>query len=170
MLRVRFRNDSYSNTAIRSSVESALGSSLLCSMATIVGAHRPHLHTAYFSWNASLHLFFISHPRSTHGQHLARPRRAAVTVFDTRQPWARDHFGLQLFGRCSLAHGKDVDAAQRAYRRRFPELHHWLNTLKPAERAAFPSRFYVFTPNTLKLLDEARFGEETFVLATIDRP
>ena len=169
MLRVHIDHRLHSRSTLRTAVQAVLSSTQLCSVATVIRPPHPHIHTAYFSWDSLFRLYFLSNPRSLHGQHLQRRRRAALTVFDTHQPWHADHFGLQLFGVCSVAK-RSNSAAARSYRRRFPDFSRWLSELTPKDRASLSSRFYVFTPYTLTLLDEARFGEETFVSATITRP
>ena len=169
MITTQFSHAAYSSTRIQSSVAGILRSTTLCSVAIAKQGNNPHIHTAYFCWNRSMDVFFLSDPKTVHGRHLGRLRSAAMTIFDTRQPWDAYHRGMQLFGTCSLATGAQVAVAKRHYGRRFPAFTDWFSKLSPAERTSFGSRFYVFRPARVKVLDEKEFGQETFVSAGIQR-
>jgi len=156
---------------ISESVLEILGSNRLCSIATVTAAGQPHINTAFFVVEEStLSLYFLSDPASLHAVNLHGNPHAAVTVFHSQQIWGDSLVGLQLFGSAAGAAEAVSATAESLYRQRFPAYQEWFDSLDAKAKASFRSRFYRFVPERLKLLDEARFGEETFVGCAIERP
>lgn len=150
------------------SVRRILGATRLCSMATVAGAGRAHINTAYFAFSDDLELVFLSHPRSQHSRNLARRPSLAMTVFSSNQRWTDPGRGLQLFGRCRPARGRQARTALRLYARRFPSLAAWTRTLEEAG-VGRDYRLYWFLPARLKIHDEREFGDGVFVRAALER-
>ena len=169
MLSVDLVGHEYTQDRIERSVERILESTTLCSIASITPKGVPHISTAYFCWTSTLEMFFLSDPASTHIRNLTSNAAAAVTVYSTVQEWDADHFGLQLFGNCAMTRGVARRAAEAGYAERFPGYAHWWACLSASERGSFSSRYYVFRPDRVKVLDEQEFGEEMFIEARIRR-
>jgi uncharacterized protein YhbP (UPF0306 family) len=151
-------------------VLSILKRTTLWSMATVSSKNECHINTAYFSYDADLNCYFVSDTATQHTQNLAHSPCAAVTVFDSRQPWDSYHTGLQLFGRSWRASAAESNVARNVHCARFPDYRKYIDSLSVKEVKASPYRFYVFRPDQIKILDERAFGEEVFISADVVNP
>ena len=150
------------------SIQRILQASTLCSLSTVEPKGTAYINTAFFSYTSELELYFLSNPSTQHSQNLNRSGSAAMAVFTTQQGWGSGELaGLQLFGRCALA--EDVERAQRSYADRFEAYSLFWKGMDPSEQKAFPGRFYVFLPEKVKVFDEAEFGEDVYVVASVFR-
>jgi hypothetical protein len=77
-----------------------LTASTLCTIATVCEG-RPHVNVAYFSWNQTWDLVWLSDPGAQHSQNLRSTRSTAIAVFDSNQVWGQPDRGIQLFGRAT---------------------------------------------------------------------
>lgn len=166
---INLKAPGFSAEALIESVAQIVTRTELWSMATISSTNESHISTAYFSFGRSFDFFFVSDRASAHVQNLTHSPQVAVTIFDSHQPWDSYHSGLQLFGKSWLASPAEVEVAQQIYNARFPDYQKYIQSLTASQRKASPYRFYVFRPETIKILDENRFGEEVFVLAEVER-
>jgi uncharacterized protein YhbP (UPF0306 family) len=147
-------------------VHRILGETMLCSMATLGPGNQVHINAAFFAWNETLELFFLSAPDAVHWRNLERVPTMALAVFDGHQRWGTHHRGLQLFGEGGRVGATKLDEAERLYADRFESYHEF----KERGGAAFGAlRFYVFRAGALKLLDEEAFGEARLISAEIVR-
>lgn len=143
-----------------------LQETVLCSMATVNGLNRAYINTAYFSYSQDLVLYFLSHRRAVHCRNLVANPSMAMTVFDSSQAWGNPDRGLQLFGNCQEAQGRQITKAERVYSERF---------LEYARQFALPAsrlrsyRFYRLVPRRVKVFDEREFGPGVFVVASVIR-
>jgi hypothetical protein len=126
------------------------------------------VNNAFFFVGRDFRLGFLSFTTARHIRNLSESRRAAVSVARSTQVWGRPIKGLQLFGDV-----REVDETHRqefltAYAARFPASRDYCHDLlqSPTRASARP---YYFTIRSLKLIDEPRFGEETYVRAIIRR-
>lgn len=140
----------------------------LAAWSTVAEECTPHINIGYFAYSADLHLYLLSHPGSQHGRNVAANPAMAVAVFPSAQEWTGADRGVQLFGRCFVIDAADEASAVNAYTLRFPAYASWRSGLRPDDPAR-ASRFYRFTPDRLKILDEAAFGEAVFVTADVIR-
>jgi len=140
----------------------------LCSMATITRSNRAHINTAYFCYSRDFELYFWSHPDSLHSRNLKWNPSMAVAIFSSSQTWQEPDKGLQLFGICRIASGRQARKAEKLYAKRFRYYASWKASLKPADSASH-YRFFRFAVNRLKLFDERKFGEAVFVSAAVKR-
>lgn len=168
-MRIQLVNPSYTDERLRESVLRILESTELCSMATIGPNDEVHISTAYFCYDEALYFYFLSDPATKHCQNVAIRPTMALTIFRTTQKWGSALSGLQLFGMSELTKGQEVDRATRAYEMRYPAFSQYWSGLDQEARLKFPSRFYIFRPAWIKILDENEFGEETYVDAHVIR-
>ena len=153
---------------VRRSVFAILEDNLLCSMATLTPDNRAHINTAYFSYSDDLELYFLSHPSSLHCRNLSTNRSMAITIFSSSQKWVGPDKGLQLFGSCTQAWGRQASKAEQCYGKRFAAYASWKASLKTGDPAE-EYRFYRFVVGKLKILDEKEFGVVVFVSAAVKR-
>jgi len=157
---------------LRRSVLRILRENVLCSMATVSGVNRAHINTAYFSYSDDLELFFLSDRSSHHGRNLLTNPSMAVAVFSTSQVWGTPDRGLQCFGTCRQARGRQREKAERSYGRRFTEYARWMKSLPrdhPTVSRLRSYGFYRFVPRSIMIFDERALGSGVFVEADVIR-
>lgn len=148
-----------------------LRENVLCSMATVSGVNRAHINTAYFSYSDDLELFFLSDRSSHHGRNLVSNPSLAVAVFSASQVWGRPDRGLQCFGTCGEARGRQREA-ERSYGRRFAEYARWMKAFPrdhPTVSRLRSYGFYRFVPRSIKIFDERALGSGVFVEVDVIR-
>jgi uncharacterized protein YhbP (UPF0306 family) len=168
-MEIQLVHPQYPSDKLTGIVINILKSVELCSMATVSSTGESYIHTAYFCFDAALNIYFISDPSTQHGQNIANNQTMAVAVFDTKQPWATPHRGLQIFGRCSMLGIVESARALSIHAVRFHAYRDYIKSLNPLELKALTFKFYVFRPDRVKIFDEPEFGEETFITAEIVR-
>ena len=149
-----------------------LRNNVLCSIATVRG-NRAHINTAYFACSPDLELYFLSAPDAVHCRNLGANPSMAVTVFSSAQTWGKPDRGIQLFGVAREARGRQAEAAERCYAKRFPAYALTVAGTSEANRRQARQlrsyRFYRFVPTKAKILDEREFGGGVFVVVAISR-
>ena len=165
----KLNHSDFSSQKLTRSLISILESTPLCSMATVNSDGTSHINTAYFAFDPDWNIYFLTSPKSRHSQNLTRNNSLALTIFDTHQPWGKSPLmGVQIFGMGWLISSDDVEnLAKKCYELRFPRYKKWIKSLTLTEIADLESRFYLFRPTTIKLFDETKFGEETFLEITL---
>jgi uncharacterized protein YhbP (UPF0306 family) len=163
-MKKQFQHPDYDGSKLQTSIVEIINSVPLWSMSTVNGDQTAHINTAYFCFDDDFKFYCLTSPSTRHSENVHRNDSAAVSIFDTDQPWGENPLrGLQIFGTCKLASGLNEEAALREYGHRFPTYLTWVNSLTKGEKDDLESKFYCFTPTSLKLLDEKRFGEENFI-------
>lgn len=155
-----------SETWLRDSVLGVLKDNVLCSISTVTQNGHAHINTAYFCNSNKVEIYFLSHPASLHCRNLASNASAAIAVFSSSQVWTNPGRGLQLFGVCNETVGGDGTKAQELYGQRFPKYPNWKAGLSKTDLAQ-EYRLFRFVAGSLKLHDEATFGDGVFVLADV---
>src|SRR6266508_3119196 len=98
----------FARQRIRSSIMQVLKANTLCSMATVTPNHHAHINPAYFCCSQDLEIFFLSDPTSLHCRNLESNPSMAMTIFDSSQNWGGSDRGIQLFGTCRQATGRQA--------------------------------------------------------------
>jgi uncharacterized protein YhbP (UPF0306 family) len=137
-----------------------LNASTLCSVSTVSGGSRAHVHTAYFAWTNEFDIVWLSDPSARHSRNLRANPSAAIAVYDSNQSWGNPDRGIQLFGSARELAGRTAGEAEAVYVRRFPAF---------AQTDLGAYRLYRVRPRRMKLFDERAFGEGVFVTATMRR-
>lgn len=149
------------------SVEEILNSNLLCTISSIGGRGEPHSKTAYFAADDSLDVIILTQPSTRHGQNVQVDKRVSLTIFDSSQVWGQPHKGLQLSGVCSQVPDLENPAAFECYASKHPALLELASSSDVMLRD-LESRFFRVNVGAIRLIDEARFGEETHFDMTVD--
>jgi uncharacterized protein YhbP (UPF0306 family) len=150
-------------------IQRVLAASPLCAWSTMTGRTAAHVNIGHFACSDDLHLYLLSHPGSQHSVNLRANGSVAVAVYESAQDWGEPGRGVQLFGSCEeLAKSADAEA-RRVYSERYPAYARWAKTLRHGDLAE-EFRFYRFTPDRVKLMDEKVFGDGMLVVADIVRP
>lgn len=113
---------------------------------------QPHAAAVYFAADDDLNLFFMSDPKSQHGQDIIRDPRAAVAFHPECHGW-KDIRGVQMRGDVqSVQPGDPWDHAWAVYEQKFP----FVSELKDVVAR---NQFYVFIPEWVRLIDNLKgFG------------
>ena len=157
-----------SSQKVRHRVFRLLAENVLCSMASITADNQAHINTAYFAYSSELELYFLSHPNALHCQNVLRNSSMAIAIFPSDQTWGGSDRGLQLFGNCRRAMGREATRAGKLYSQRFASYTAWKANLA-SEDAGRQYYLYCFITTHMKLFDEQEFGDGRFVLATVKR-
>src|SRR5262249_4055969 len=126
---MRLINPDITSKKLKVAVHSILKKTTLWSMATISSKNECHINTAYFSYDGDFIFYFVSDLRAQHCKNLKYSPCAAVTVFDSRQPWDSFHKGLQLFGKSWRASEIESNNASRVHCVRFPDYQKYIESL-----------------------------------------
>lgn len=140
----------------------------LCSIGTVGKDTRSHVNTAFFCFDESLILYFLSDPSSHHARNIEENPWISVAICDTDQTWGDDLCGLQMAGECHLMEPDQVPDIDALYGERFPRYRDYVDSLA-GTKPPFKSSFYAFRPDEVVLFDERQFGEEVLVMITVVR-
>ena len=168
-MQLTLQPESHSSIPLRSLVQGILNQVALCTMSTVNQDGTAHVNTAFFCADSEWRIFFISKRDAKHSKNIEARSSMGVAVFDTDQSWDDWKTGLQLFGTCAVARGRDALLAAKLYKKRFPAYAAWLHALGRGVGYTGAAPFFMFIPDSLKLLHEEVLGEETFVTIALSR-
>ena len=163
------RPESHSAITLRPLVQKILDNVALCTMSTVNHDGTAHVNTAFFCADSKWRMFFVSSENARHSRNIKERSSMAVAVFDSDQSWNDWKTGLQLFGTCAVARGRDAGVGAKLYKKRFPAYARWLHGLGRAIGHSSAPPFFIFVPESLKVLHEEVLGEETFVTISLSR-
>lgn len=162
-----FHHKSVSDEMMNKSLNEIFSGNTLLSMASIKDGKESWIHTAYYAYSDKLHLYYLSPPSAQHSQNIETSGSVAVSIFDTHQKPTDKKSGLQFFGTCRRAAGDEVAEGHRLYSERFEWLLKYLKAPEDFSKDILESKLYIITPHTIKLFDEAAFGEEKWVIVSL---
>ncbi len=146
--------------AILKAKRATLNRTALCSMATINNDGTPHINTAFFCGDGG-EIFFLSDKRSMHCRNIEKRPRIAIAVFDSHQNWDADKAGMQIYGEAYECDDTSSISAQKLYAKRFPKYASYVKSQKGKSDPHY--KFFVVHIHRFTILDEKRFGEETYI-------
>lgn len=159
----RFSSDADPNM-VSQSIGELLGGVTLFSLATVGSDGAAYINNAYFAFDESANLYFISPPDAVHSVNISANSSAAASVLNTMQEGPKR--GLQMFGRAELASGDSLLKGIQVFGARFA----WFSAMvsKPADFETAPtrSRMYIVKVQRVKVFDERIFGPNIWVEAT----
>jgi len=161
--------ESHSPVALRPLIQGILEEVTLCTMSTVNPDGTAHINTAFFCVDSQWRMFFISNEDTRHSNNIKEQSSMAVAVFPPDQTWDDWKIGLQLFGRAAMARGPDFRLGARLYKQRFPAYAKWLHTFGRGIGHGSAPPFFMFVPDSIKILHEELLGEETFVTVALSR-
>lgn len=155
------------NVKTRHSITDILKANTLFSMASIRDGKVSWINTAYFAYIPELKLFFLTPPTAQHSKNVEINNSVAISIFDSHQVVTGKKRGLQVFGVCHRAAGKEIKEGIRMYGKRFSGFAARVKALEDFERLKMESRIYVVVPHVIKIFDEVIFGEEKWVTVSL---
>lgn len=150
-----------SETALGDSINLILQEVQLMSLS--VGNGETNVCPVYFSLYDDATLCFVLNLNSRHASLLGKTDAASVAIYNSNQPRTKPKAGIQMAGSCKQASIAESLKARERFAERFPENIDSKNVTEAVARAMAGLRFYLFVPNEIKILDESRFGEETYI-------
>ncbi|MBI3955630.1 hypothetical protein HY339_00040 [Candidatus Gottesmanbacteria bacterium] len=166
-LQMAFHDENVADESINKSLDTILSSNTLLSMASIKDGTESWIHTAYYAYSSKLSLYYLSSPSAQHSKNVEQSQSVAVSIFDTHQNPTDKKRGVQLFGTCHRAVGGEVAEGLRLYTERFSWLANYIKEPRDFDKGTLESKLYIITPRTIKLFDEAVFGEEKWVIIDV---
>ena len=157
-------SETVSTEAVLESYRELLSREALRTMATGSENDSPHINNAFFAAVDDIDLTIWSSPTTQHSRNVIRDGNVAIAVFATRTNWGEDVHGVQIQGRMTLATGFSAAKAFRVYARKYAGLLQWAKAIEDVDRA-FESRFFILQARGFRLIDEARFGKENYIVA-----
>ena len=147
--------------ALSDSVNLTLQSVQLMSLS--IGAAVPNICSVYFTLYDETSLCFVTNVNSKHAKLLGKTDAASVAIYNSNQLWANPKVGIQMTGNCKQASVAESIKARSRHAERFPAKTKDTTVTKMVADAMDGLRFFIFIPSEIKILDEPRFGEETYV-------
>ena len=118
-------------------------------LATVGPEGAPHAAAVFYAVGPDLTLYFLSEPKTLHGQHLKDGAQAAATIEANNQDW-KNIRGLQLRGFAGPCIEPDEEeTAREVYAARFPFVARAETLAGPLSRA----RYYKLVPSWIRLID-----------------
>ena len=148
-------------TVLSDSVNLTLQSVQLMSLSTGTGA--PNVCPVYFTLYDETSLCFVLNLNSMHAKLLGKTDAASVAIYDSSRPRTSPKIGIQMIGSCKQASVAESLKVRLSYAERFHANIEDAAVKKVVSRSMGGFRFFLFTPTEIKILDEPRFGEETYI-------
>lgn len=168
-IKLWFKHRSFSDRQINQSIAEILKSNVLFSMASIKDKKESWINTAYFAYSNKLIFYFLTPPTTQHSKNIKHNDSVALSVFDTHQVVTGKKRGLQIFGTCHRATGKEIGEGIQVYGKRFTGFRERIHTPDDFEKFKMESRIYVIVPHAIKIFDEVNFGEEKWVTVEVSQ-
>ena len=168
-MKLTLEPESHSSVQLRPLVQGILDEVALCTMSTVNQDGTAHVNTAFFCVDSEWRMYFVSSEDTKHSKNIKERSSMAVAVFRSDQTWDDWKTGLQLFGTCAVARGRDVGLGAKLYKKKFPAYAKWLHAFGRVIGHSSAPPFFLFIPESLKLLHEEVLGEENFVTIALSR-
>lgn len=149
-------------TSLSDSVNMVLQSVSLMSLS--IGAGASNVCPVYFALYDETSLCFVTNVNSKHAKLLDKTDSASIAIYDSSQLWANPKVGIQMIGSCKQASIVETVKARTSYAERFPESIEDTTVTEMVALTLDGFRFFLFTPTEIKIFDEPRFGEETYIV------
>lgn len=163
-LSLQYFHRQYVDKQINRSLSEILETSTLFSVASIKDGKESWINTAYFAYNDQLEFYFLTPTTAQHSKNVKENGSVAVSIFDSHQAVTGKKRGLQIFGTCHRATGKEIKEGIQVYGKRFSGFGERIHTPDDFEKFRMESRIYVVVPNVIKIFDEVVCGEEKWVI------
>ena len=162
-----FHHEGVGDETLNKSLNKILSTNILLAMASIKSGKESWIHTAFYVYSSRLHFYYVSPPSAQHSKNIGQNQSVAVSIFDTHQNPTDEKSGVQIFGMCRQAAGEEIEEGLKLYSERFPWLSKYIQTPEDFDKGILESKLYIITPQTIKILDEAVYGEEKWVIASV---
>lgn len=168
MFNLKFNHPEYSDKKINESLFDILKSNTLLSLASVTPDSKAHINTLFYAFDDKLKLYVITDPKSDHSKNLKKNASVAIAIFNSQLKfWKDDVKGVQLFGKCYRTPIIQLSKATTRFIKRFPVFKSLVKNPKDFAKKAVAVKIHTIEVDRIKILDEARFGEENYIEAKI---
>jgi uncharacterized protein YhbP (UPF0306 family) len=123
---------------------------------SVVSRGQPSIWTCFLAVDAPDCVSILTSRSSEHGAALGPNSGISMNVFRRPKFWGAPIFGVQARG---VVESVGQSRSEAAYARRFPEYSEWIGAGGTTDSSFFSIRF-----ESIKMIDEETFGEETYVV------
>ena len=123
-------------------------------MSTVNQDGTAHVNTAFFCADSKWRMFFVSSENARHSRNIKERSSDGGRSVRLRSSWDDWKTGLQLFGTCAVARGRDAGVGASCTRRDSRRTR--VGCMGSAEQIWAQQRapFFIFVPESLKVLHE----------------
>ncbi|MBS3167885.1 pyridoxamine 5'-phosphate oxidase family protein [Candidatus Woesearchaeota archaeon] len=156
-------SDTKESDKIIESFYDILESNYLLALSTIdLKNKQPHVCCVFYVFDKEFNLYIWTDPNSKHSNNIAKNSKVAVEIYDSHQKWGSLLKGLQILGTSKQISNKEVLSIGPLYLKRYIKASNIIKTLKDFNSKKLESQLYKIQINNVKLLDENRFGKESY--------
>ena len=149
----------HDHDAVLSSANALLAREHLAAF-SVQGTHGPLVWTAFFAVVEPRGIVVLTSRISNHGAQLHADTPVSLCVFERCSEWGNPIYGLQAAG---VVANSQPSQLSETYSRRFPQYAKWVD-----DGGKTQAEFLLIELRRIKLVDEARFGEEVFIEAEFE--
>lgn len=156
----RFGHEKYSDKELQESISTILSANNTLALSTVKD-DSGYINTAHYGFDEQVCLYIITDKDTQHAINASYHPQVAVAIWNKPQTPGEHLEGLQLFGKYSLVVGEEIQKALDAYTANIVGFSEKFKTKEDVERVGIT--FYKIAVESLKLIDEPRFGRRNFI-------
>lgn len=159
-----FGHEKYSNLELQESISAILSANITLALST-VKEDEGYINTAHFGFDDKFNLYIITDSDTQHSINASTHPRVGVAIWNRPTTPGENLQGLQLFGTYTKVEGDEVEKALAAYSANITGFGDKFKTKEDIEKVEIT--FYKIAIDSLKLLDEPKFGRRNFIPLTV---
>jgi len=122
----------------------------------------PWVCTLYYGVDKNLNMYVVTDPASNHGKILAKNKKIAFNIFDSRQKITKPKKGIQGKGICIQVKGiKEIAKGLLLWHRANPGIEEKI-TIKDILKKLSDTKVYKITPTYVKFFNKELYGSEEY--------
>ncbi len=130
-------------------------------LSTVEG-DKPYSSSAYYVFDDVFNLYIWTDKDSHHSKLIRKNSKVSVNIADSSQKWGSLLKGLQICANAKTVSGKELMRVGRLYIKRFPNVTKYVKKIKDFVSGELESVLFKLEINSVKVLDEERFGKDEF--------
>lgn len=155
-----FGHEKYSDSELQESISTVLSANNTLALSTVKG-DSGYINTAHYGFDSEFNLYIITDEDTQHSINASTHPRVAVAIWNRPTTPGENLQGVQLFGTYTKVEGDEVEKALAAYAVSSPGFANKFKTKEDIEKAEIT--FYKIAIDSLKLIDEPKFGRRNFI-------
>lgn len=162
-INLKLYHPEYNNKILKKSIVNIIDNNKLCAIATVNEKNNSHIHTAYYSYDDKMNIYFISPLTDKHSENIKANPSVAISVWNEGDKWGEDLQGIQMYGNATvLSAGMNLIRGMSSYVQKHPDFSKII--VKPGEfKSGVLSRMFMINVYAIKLLDELEFGRRNYI-------
>lgn len=144
------------NTQVKVNIFKFLKENGIMTLAT-QSSNGPWVCTVYYGMDEEMNLYIVTDPNSTHGKNMAKDKRVAFNIFDSRQKIYKPKKGVQGSGTIEMVRGVvNISKALILWHKQNPGVEKTI-TIKEVKKFA-DTKVFKITPKYLKFFDKKLYS------------